>query len=128
MVRALQLISLRTRMSITIYHNPSCSKSRQTLQLLQDNNIAADIVLYLKETQDAGKIKALLVKLDMTARQLLRKSEAIYKELNLKDPTLSEQQLIQAMTEHPKLIERPIVVNGDAAKIGRPPEQVLELF
>lgn len=115
-------------MPITIYHNPACSKSRQTLQLLQDNKIAADIVLYLKETQDAAQIKALLTKLDMTARQLLRRTETIYKELNLKDPALSEQQLIQAMTEHPKLIERPIVVNGDAARIGRPPEQVLELF
>lgn len=115
-------------MSITIYHNPSCSKSRQTLQLLQDNDIEASVVLYLQQRQDKAQIQALLDKLGMTARQLLRKGEAIYKELNLKDPALSEQQLIQAMSEHPKLIERPIVVNGDAAKIGRPPEQVLEIF
>ena len=115
-------------MTIIIYHNPACSKSRQTLQLLQENNIDASIVLYLKEPQDEAQIKVLLGKLDMTARQLLRKTETIYKELNLKDPALTEQQLIQAMSKHPKLIERPIVVNGVKAKIGRPPEQVLTLF
>lgn len=116
-------------MSISIYHNPRCSKSRQTLQLLQDNNIDAAVVLYLNDVPDAAHIKGLLEKLGMTsARELMRKGEAVYKELNLKDAALSEDDLIEAMTNNPKLIERPIVVNGDAAKIGRPPEQVLELF
>ncbi len=116
-------------MSPTIYHNPRCSKSRQTLQLLQDNNIDATVVQYLKDVPDAAQIKDLLSKLGMTsAQQLMRNKEAIYKELNLKDPALTEDQLIQAMIDNPKLIERPIVINGDAAKIGRPPEQVLELF
>ena len=101
----------------------------QTLQLLQDNNIDATVVQYLKDVPDAAQIKDLLSKLGMTsAQQLMRNKEAIYKELNLKDPALTEDQLIQAMIDNPKLIERPIVINGDAAKIGRPPEQVLELF
>jgi arsenate reductase len=115
-------------MTATIYHNPRCSKSRQTLQLLQDNGIDAEIVEYLKNTPDLTQMKMLLTKLGMTAQQLMRNKEAIYKELNLKDASLTEDQLIEAMITNPRLIERPIVVNGDAAKIGRPPEQVLELF
>ena len=116
-------------MSVTIYHNPRCSKSRQTLQVLQDNNIEVDVVEYLKNIPNVATIESLLTKLGMTsAQQLMRNKEAIYKELNLKDANLSETQLIEAMIANPKLIERPIVVNGDKAKIGRPPEQVLELF
>lgn len=115
-------------MSVTIYHNPRCSKSRQTLQLLQENNIEPQVVEYLKDTPDAQNIQSLLDKLDMSARELMRNKEAIYKELNLAEPSLTDEQLIEAMVNHPKLIERPIVVNGDKAKIGRPPEQVLELF
>lgn len=116
-------------MTATIYHNPRCSKSRQTLQLLQENNIDVKVVEYLKEVPSADAIKTLLKQLGMdSAQQLMRNKEAIYKELNLKDPNLSEDQLIDAMVANPKLIERPIVVQGDAAKIGRPPEQVLSLF
>ncbi|MFT5164582.1 MAG: arsenate reductase [Alteromonadaceae bacterium] len=115
-------------MAITIYHNPRCSKSRQTLQLLQDNNIDAAVVQYLNEPLSAEQINTLLGQLNMTARQLMRVKDALYKELNLKDDSLSEDQLIQAIADNPKLMERPVVVNGDAAKIGRPPEQVLELF
>lgn len=116
-------------MSAFIYHNPRCSKSRQTLQLLQDNQIAVEIIEYLKDIPDSATIKTLLAQLGMTsAQQLMRNKETIYKELNLKDPALSEDQLIDAMIANPKLIERPIVINGDKAKIGRPPEQVLELF
>jgi arsenate reductase len=115
-------------MSVTIYHNPRCSKSRQTLQLLQDNNIDAEIVEYLKNTPDMAEMKILLSQLDMTAQQLMRNKEAIYKELNLSDASLTQEQLIEAMINNPKLIERPIVVKDDKAKIGRPPEQVLELF
>ena len=116
-------------MTTSIYHNPRCSKSRQTLQLLQDNNIEVTVVEYLKNIPDADIIKTLLKQLGMdSAQQLMRNKEAIYKELNLKDPSHSEDDLIAAMIANPKLIERPIVVHGDSAKIGRPPEQVLELF
>ena len=116
-------------MTTSIYHNPRCSKSRQTLQLLQENNIEVEVIEYLKQVPDANTIKTLLKQLGMdSAQQLMRKGEAIYKELNLKDSAHSEDQLIDAMTANPKLIERPIVVHGDTAKIGRPPEQVLELF
>ena len=112
----------------TIYHNPRCSKSRQTLQLLEDNNIESDIVLYLETPPDAGTLKDILGKLGISARELLRKGEDAYKENNLSDNSLSDDQLIAAMVAHPKLIERPIVVHGNKAAIGRPPEQVLELF
>ena len=112
----------------TIYHNPRCSKSRQTLELLQNRDIEPEVVLYLETVPGAETIAELLKKLGISARQLLRKGEQAYKELNLANPDLSEEQLIAAMVENPKLIERPIVVNGERARIGRPPEQVLEIF
>ena len=112
----------------TIYHNPRCSKSRQTLQLLQDNQIEPEVVLYLETPPDKATLKNLLQKLGISARDLLRKGEDEYKAMNLKDPALSDDQLIDAMTTHPKLIERPIVVKGDSAVLGRPPENVLELL
>ena len=112
----------------SIYHNPRCSKSRQTLQLLEENNIPADVVLYLETPPSASELKDVLGKLGIAASDLLRKGEDAYKENNLKNPDLSEDELIAAMVAHPKLIERPIVINGDKAAIGRPPEQVLELF
>ncbi|MBN8431059.1 arsenate reductase (glutaredoxin) [Microbulbifer salipaludis] len=112
----------------TIYHNPRCSKSRQTLQLLQEHNIDPDVVLYLETPPDADTLKNLLAKLGIDARELLRKGEDDYKALNLKDTSLSEDALVQAMVSHPKLIERPIVVKNDKAVLGRPPENVLELI
>ncbi|GAB2527318.1 arsenate reductase (glutaredoxin) [Microbulbifer agarilyticus] len=112
----------------TIYHNPRCSKSRQTLQLLQENNIEPEIVLYLETPPDAAALKAILGKLGIAPRDLLRKGEDAYKELNLKDTNHSDDDLIDAMVSHPKLIERPIVVKGDKAVLGRPPENVLELI
>ena len=112
----------------TIYHNPRCSKSRQTLQLLEDNGVQPEIVLYLETPPDADTIKGLLKKLGIGARDLLRKGEDEYKENNLKDPSLSDEQLVAAMVAHPKLIERPIVVKGARAVLGRPPENVLELL
>ncbi len=112
----------------TIYHNPRCSKSRQTLQLLKDNAIEPEVVLYLEQPLTPSQIHDVLTKLGMTARQLLRKGEAAYKENNLADETLSEEQIIQLMVEFPKLIERPIVIRGDKAMIGRPPESVLTLL
>jgi arsenate reductase len=113
---------------LTIYHNPRCSKSRQTLSLLQDQGLEPEIVLYLETTPSPETIKLLLQKLGIDARQLLRRGEQAYRDHNLADKGLSEQQLIAAMTKHPKLIERPIVVNGERAAIGRPPEAVLEII
>ena len=112
----------------TIYHNPRCSKSRQTLQLLEDNNIQPEIVLYLEKPLEAGEINQLLNKLGMEARGLLRKGEDAYKENNLADKELTDAQLVAAMEAHPKLIERPIVVKGFSAVLGRPPENVLALI
>ncbi|WP_024694364.1 arsenate reductase (glutaredoxin) [Pseudomonas syringae] len=113
---------------LTLYHNPRCSKSRGALELLQARGLTPDVVLYLETPPDAEQIRQLLGKLGMTARQLLRTVEDDYKQLNLADPSLNDEQLIAAMAAHPKLIERPILVVGDKAIIGRPPENVLELL
>jgi arsenate reductase len=113
---------------VTIYHNPRCSKSRQTLALLEENGVKPEVVLYLETPPNADALRGLLSKLGITARQLLRTGEDAYKENNLSDASLSEDALIQAMVDHPKLIERPIVVKGAKAVIGRPPENVLELI
>lgn len=112
----------------TIYHNPRCSKSRQTLALLTENNIEPEIVLYLDNTPSASELKDLLGKLKLGAREILRKGEDAYKELNLSDMSLSDDALIEAMVKAPKLIERPIVVSGNNAVLGRPPENVLDLI
>ena len=114
--------------AISIYHNPRCSKSRQTLALLEQQGVKPEIVEYLKTPPTADELDTILGQLGINARELLRKTEAIYKELNLADKTLTDQQLIQAMCEHPKLIERPIVIHNGKAKIGRPPEAVLEII
>src|SRR5690554_4460761 len=111
-----------------IYHNPRCSKSRQTLALLEENGIQADVILYLEDTPDAQSLAQILKKLGIPARDLLRSGEEAYQALNLADTALSEQQLIEAMVKQPRLIERPIVVKGDQAVIGRPPESVLTLL
>ena len=111
-----------------IYHNPRCSKSRQTLELLKENGIDPEIVLYLEDNLSANQLKQLLGKLDIGARNLLRKGEDAYKELGLADTSLSEKALINAMVEAPKLIERPIVVSGKQAVLGRPPENVLKII
>ncbi|KPW27995.1 Arsenate reductase [Pseudomonas amygdali pv. mellea] len=113
---------------MTLYHNPRCSKSRGALELLQARGLTPDIVLYLETPPDAERLRDLLGKLGITARQLLRTGEDDYKQLNLADPSLSDEQLIAAMAAHPKLIERPILVAGDKAVIGRPPENILELL
>ena len=111
----------------TIYHNPRCSKSRQTLALLEDNGIEPTVVLYLNEPPSASELKAVLKKLGITARELLRNKEADYKALNLNNTDLDDSALIAAMIKHPKLIERPIVIKGSSAVLGRPPENVLTL-
>ena len=113
---------------LIIYHNPRCSKSRQTLELLTDRGIEPEIVLYLEDIPSVEALKGLLSKLGISARELLRKGESVYKENNLKDTSLSDVQIIQAMVDYPKLIERPIVVKGDKAVLGRPPENVLNLI
>lgn len=114
---------------VTIYHNPRCSKSRETLALLQEQGIEPQIIQYLDTPPDAATLKTLLKELGFSsARQLMRHKEDLYKELNLADESLTEDQLIDSMVNHPKLIERPIVVNGKKARIGRPPEQILEIL
>lgn len=112
---------------ITIYHNPRCSKSRNTLALLEEHGVQPKIVLYLETPPDAREIAGLLRKLGLTAAELVRRGEAEYKSCGLSQAS-SEAQLLAAMAKHPKLIERPIVVRGSKAVLGRPPENVLELL
>lgn len=112
----------------TIYHNPRCSKSLQTLKLLQENNISPEIILYLDQTPSSNELISLLEKLGISARDLMRSSEDAYKALGLANTDLSDDQLIDAMISEPKLIQRPIVVAGNRAVIGRPPENVLDLL
>jgi arsenate reductase len=113
---------------LTLYHNPRCTKSRGALELLQGRGLSPSIVLYLETPPDAAQLRDLLSKLGISARQLLRSGEDDYKTLNLADPSLDDNALIAAMAAHPKLIERPILVVGDRAVIGRPPENILELL
>ncbi len=115
-------------MNIEIWHNPRCSKSRETLKLLEAQNITPQVYLYLEEKPSAQMVVNILKKLDLPARELLRKSEDAYKEMNLKDKNLSNEELINAMVSEPKLIQRPIVIKGNQARLGRPPEQVLEIL
>lgn len=112
----------------TIYHNPRCSKSRQTLEILRAKGVEPDIRLYLETPLDKPTLVALLRKLGLSAAQLIRRSEQDFKDNNLGASDVTEQQLIDAMLTYPKLIERPIVVVGDSAVLGRPPENVLELL
>jgi arsenate reductase len=119
---------ISTMSEITIYHNPRCSKSRQALQLLEEQGIQPNIVLYLENPPSKRQLQDLLKKLGIGARALLRTGEDEYKQQNLADTTLGEAALIDAMVEHPKLIERPIVVRGAHAAIGRPPENILKLL
>ena len=114
--------------AISIYHNPRCSKSRQTLALLEQQGVKPEIIEYLKTPPTADVLNTVLNQLGINARDLLRKGEAAYKELNLADKTLTDHQLVQAMCDHPKLIERPIVIHNGKAKIGRPPEAVLDII
>lgn len=113
---------------LTLYHNPRCSKSRSTLQLLEERGVQPTLVRYLETPPNAEQLRDLLSKLGISARQLLRTGEDEYRELNLANTALSDADLIDAMAAHPRLIERPILVAGDRAVIGRPPENVLELL
>ncbi|MBS7845530.1 arsenate reductase (glutaredoxin) [Pseudomonas fluorescens] len=113
---------------LTLYHNPRCSKSRGALELLEARGLAPTVVRYLETPLDAAQLRALLAKLGISARQLLRTGEDEYKALGLADASLSEAQLIAAIAAHPKLMERPILETADTAIIGRPPENVLEIL
>lgn len=111
-----------------IYHNPRCSKSRQTLQLLEDKNVDVDIIEYLKTPPDASTLDRILTQLGLEPRQLMRTKESEYKELGLDDPNLDRNSLIEAMVKTPKLIERPIVITDKGVAIGRPPENILKVL
>lgn len=115
-------------MSTKIYHNPRCSKSRQTLQLLQENQVEPEIIEYLKTPPSKEELEQLLGMLGLEPRQLMRTKEKEYKELELDNPDLDRDALINAMLNTPKLIERPIVIKDGKAAIGRPPEHVLEIL
>ncbi|MEX1001551.1 MAG: arsenate reductase (glutaredoxin) [Crocinitomicaceae bacterium] len=112
---------------IKIWHNNRCSKSRQTLAILKDKTKEVEVVEYLTETPSEKEIREVLEKLSVSAESIIRKGEKEYKE-HFKGKEMSEDMWIHAMLEYPKLIERPIVIKGDKAVIGRPPEKVLELL
>lgn len=115
-------------MQVTIYHNPRCSKSRQTLALLQERGVEPRIVEYLKTPPDAEELRDILSKLGIPPAALLRTGETEYRELGLDGAKVTDEQRIEAMRTHPRLMQRPIVIRGDRARIGRPPEQVLEIL
>ncbi len=115
-------------MTVTILHNPRCSKSRQALQLLKDRGIEPGIVEYLKTPPDAAELGRILDLLGLAPRDLMRRKESVYRDLGLDDPALGRADLIAAMTENPILIERPIVLAGGKAALGRPPENVLSVL
>lgn len=115
-------------MTITIYHNPRCSKSRQTLEILNDEGHEPTIIEYLKTPPSSAQLEKILDLLGMNPRELMRKKEKEYGELGLDNDALSREALVKAMAEHPILIERPIVVNGEKAALGRPPESVKKIL
>ena len=116
-------------MALTLYHNPRCSKSRQTLALLRESGRDPEVIEYLKTPPSAAELKRILKLLGLAPRDLMRRKEAPYKDLKLDDPGLSDDALIAALADNPILIERPIlVVDGKKAAVGRPPEAVLEIL
>lgn len=115
-------------MSVTLYHNPKCSKSRQTLELLGEQGITPEIIEYLKFPPTAEKLQEILALLGIAPRDLMRRKEDVYTECKLDNPSLTNDELIGFMVKHPILIERPIVLANGKAAIGRPPEQVLEII
>ena len=112
----------------TIYHNPRCSKSRATLEILVNNGVNPEIILYLENSPDIDTLRRITVMLDCSIKEIMRTGESEYKDLALNNPDLSEEQLLATVANHPKLLERPIVVNNGKAAIGRPPENVLEII
>ena len=114
--------------NVTIFHNPRCSKSRETLQLLRARGLQPDIVEYLDSPPTPEQLSAILDQLGLQPRELMRSNESEYRELGLDDPALTRQQLIQAMANNPRLIQRPIVLSEGRAALGRPPQSVLEIL
>ena len=114
--------------TVTIFHNPRCSKSRSSLAILNEQGLEPEIRLYLENPPSEEELISILAMLNISARDLLRKGEPDYKTLNLANPNITETEIIKVMTEYPKLIERPIVIKDGKAVIGRPPELILELF
>ena len=114
--------------AMTLYHNPRCSKSRNALQLLQERGLSPTIVRYLETPLNAAQLQTLLSQLGLNVRQLLRTGEDDYKALGLSNLQLTDEQLFDALLSQPKLLERPILVVGDKAVIGRPPETILEIL
>lgn len=115
-------------MDIKIYHNPRCSKSRQTLELINDRGIQPTIIEYLNTPPDKSELKNILALLNLKPRDLMRHKEQVYREMNLDDPNLSDEALIDAMIQNPILMERPIVITNGKAALGRPPETILEIL
>ncbi|GEM74111.1 arsenate reductase (glutaredoxin) [Vibrio sagamiensis] len=116
-------------MSVVIYHNPRCSKSRQTLELLEQNGVQPDVIKYLDTPLNVEQLQTLFSQLGFTqVRDMMRTKETLYKELELGASSVTDAQLFEAMATHPKLFERPVVVANGKARIGRPPEQVLEIL
>lgn len=113
---------------LVMYHNPHCSKSRETLQILEDHDCTPEIIDYLEEPPDEAELKRIIGMLGVSARDLLRKTEPVYRDAELDDDSLSEEEIIEAICEYPALLQRPIVVAGDRAVIGRPPTRVLDLL
>ena len=111
----------------TLYHNPRCRKSREALQILQQANEPVEIVLYLKDPLSEGTLKKILQQLGVSALELIRKNEPVWKQ-NYKGKSLTEDELITAMVNNPKLIERPIAIKNGKAVIGRPPQEVLKVL
>ena len=111
-----------------ILHNPRCSKSRQTMQLLKDRGIEPEVIEYLKDVPDSSELRDIIEMLGVSPREIMRTKEKVYKELGLDDPDLNNNMLIEAMVDHPVLIERPIVIANGKAAIGRPPQKVLEIL
>lgn len=122
-----QLSHANEEVDVKIYHNPRCSKSRQTLQLLKDAGVEPDVVEYLKAPPTAAELGDILKMLGLEPTELMRKGEGVYKELGI-DDSLARDEAIAAMVENPILIERPIVVAGDRAVLGRPPKNVKSLL
>jgi len=114
--------------SSTFLHNPRCSKSRQALQLLQDQAVDVEVIEYLKTPPDFASLDSILRMLTLQPRELMRKNEDEYTQLHLDNTELSREQLIQAMVDHPILIERPILIKDGKAAVGRPPEQILDIL
>ncbi|MGB5488931.1 MAG: arsenate reductase (glutaredoxin) [Lysobacterales bacterium] len=115
-------------MKVQILHNPRCSKSRTTLQLLRENGIEPEVILYLETPPDADQLTSILGQLGMQPRELMRKGQSEYKAMGLDNEQLSDEQLVAAMIEAPILIERPVVLANGKARIGRPPESVLKIL